>query len=239
MKKSLALMFVLAFVAAAPVMADEISHSNTYGPTGVAFAGLAVPLLKFDPGLGTLTKVTLELDANTDSGSIKWDNEASIPSDIVMGIGAEVTATAPLGLIALTAIPLQSGSGTVAADNDGAADFLGTDSFGITGGSGNDSDSDFTQSSLATFIATFAGETFDTTVDSVVSTYLYTTGGYGPIDSVPGMTDGTITVTYEYVPEPATMSLLAVGAVALLRRRRNPRPSVPKRFDNAPAACRL
>ena len=213
-------LFVLALVAASPVMADTISFSNTYGPTGVAFSGLTVPLLKFDPALGTLEKVTLQLDAATDSGSMAWDNEAANVSAVTLGIGAEVTATAPLSLITVVATPLQEGSGTVDPDNDGAADFIGTDAFAVTGGSGTDMDSGFTTTSLATFIATFVGETFDATVDSVVSTDLSTVGGYGPIDPVPGLTNGTITVTYEYTPEPATMSLMGMGALALIRRKR-------------------
>lgn len=213
---------LLVAAAASPAMgALTVSYSNTYGPTGVAFSGLAVPLPKFDTSLGPLTKVTLELDANTDSGSIGWDNEAAITTDVTLGIGAKVTASAPLSLIVVTAIPLQLGSATgIAADNDGTADFIGTDSFTVTGGMGTDSDADFTTSSLATFEATFVGETFDTTIDSVVENYLSTSGGYGPFNPVPGMTDGTITVTYEYIPEPATLGLLSLGALALLRRRR-------------------
>ena len=31
---------------------------------------------------------------------------------------------------------------------------------------------------------------------------------------------GDVTVIYNYIPEPATMSLLGIGALALIRRRR-------------------
>ncbi|MBL7133487.1 MAG: choice-of-anchor E domain-containing protein [Phycisphaerae bacterium] len=181
-----------------------------------------VALDKFDPALGTLTKVTIKLEATTDSGTIDWDNEAAIPTDVTLGIGAEVTATAPL-LAALVAVPLQLGSATgVAADNDGAADFIGTDSFSVTGGSGSDDDEDFTTNpaDFPTFTAGFVGDTFDTTIDSVVTNYLSTTGGFGPIQQTPGQAYGTITVTYHYIPEPATLSLLALSGLGLLLRRK-------------------
>jgi hypothetical protein len=195
----------------------------------VAFSGLTVPLLKFDPGLGTLTQVTLQLGASTDSGSMAWDNEAGVSSDVTLGIGADLTATAPLSLIVLGATPRQVGSGTVDADNDDFADFIGTDAFAVTGGSGSDSDVGFTTSSLSTFVSTFAGETFDTTLDSSVDTFLSTTGGFGPIDPVPGVTYGTVTVTYEYVvPEPGTLILMVMGilltcASPLMKRRSSQR----------------
>ena len=119
------------------------------------------------------------------------------------------------------AVPLQSGSAVdIAADEaaDGPGDFLGPDSFAVTGGSGNDSDSNTLFSGFGLYIGT---GTFSTTISSVVETYLSTTGGYGPINPLPGSFDGTVEVIYDYtVPEPATMSLLALGGLAVLRRRR-------------------
>ncbi len=205
--------------------AATISFDDTYGPVAVPSTTITVPLPKFDPTLGTLTKVTLTLDAETSAGTISWDNEAPVASDITLGIGAEVTATAPSALTAV-AVPLQTDSGQTDADNDGAADFLGTDAFAVTGGSGSDSDMDMSTlpATLALYTATFLGETFDTTIDSAVETFLSTSGGFGPIDPVPGITEGMVTVTYEYVPipEPATFTLAGIGclALALLARRR-------------------
>jgi hypothetical protein len=178
-------------------------------------------LPQFDPALGTLLSVQLTLDADAFAGAIDWDNEAGIPTDVTLGIGAEVTAIGLAGLSVIS-IPLQIGSALgIAADNDGAADFLGTDSFSVAGGVGNDVDSSTLFSGFGAYIGL---GTFDTTVGAVVQNFLSTTGGFGPIQQTPGQTSGTVSVTYNFtpIPEPGTGLLLTAGLVALgIKRRRS------------------
>ncbi len=201
-----------------------ISFNNTFGPVAVPLASTALaPLSLFDPALGTLTQVDLMLDADALAGQISWDNEAAIPTDVTLGIGAEVTITTTFGN-SVVAVPLQLGSALgVAADNDAAADFVGTDSFSVVGGIGNDADNVVLTAALD--LANYTGiGTFGIDVAAIVTNFLSTTGGFGPIMQTPGQTEGTVTVTYQFIPipEPTTASLLSLGLVgiAAVRRRR-------------------
>lgn len=212
-------------LSASSAWAASISFSSPYGPDSVGSAPTSVSLSKFDPSLGTLLSVTLELDATADSGTIVWDNEAGVASTVTLGIGATVTANAPAALT-VVAVPLQVGNGSVDASNDVGADFVGSDSFTVTGNVGVDSDSATLNSGLAPYIAAFLGDSFNVTVGSTIQTFLSTSGGFGPIDTTPGATSGLITVTYEYqpVPEPASVVLGLFGvaglALAVARRRK-------------------
>lgn len=207
--------------------ADTISFDAPFGPSPVASPTTSISLPKFDPALGTLTMVELILDAETSAGSIGFDNEAGVGSDVTLGIGAEVTATAPSALTAV-AVPLQTDDGTVDPDNDGAADFIGSDAFEVVGGSGTDNDSDSSTAApvLAAYTATFLGELFDTDIDSVAETFLSSTGGFGPIDPTPGVFEGTVEVIYTFtpIPEPSTLVLAGCGLLAMgwfgIRRKR-------------------
>ncbi len=197
----LALAALLAlFAQGQPAYAAAISFADTYGPLAVPFpASPLATLSQFDPALGTLTKVTLTLDANTSGGTIAWDNEATAVTDVTLGIGAKVTAVGLAGITAV-AIPLQIDSAVgIAADNDAAADFVGTDSFSVVGGSGSDSGTGMLTAGFGVYIGL---GTFDVTISASVQNFLSTTGGFGPISQSAGITDGTVTVTYEFTPPP-------------------------------------
>ncbi len=218
-KSALGICATLLF-GAATSHAATISFNNAFGPVGVPLALTAMaPLSLFDPALGTLTEVKLTLDADAFAGSIDWDNEAGIPTDVTLGIGAEVTITTAFGN-SVVAIPLQLGSALgIAADNDAAADFVGTDSFSVAGGIGNDVQNATLTAALD--LANYTGlGTFGIDVEAVVQNFLSTTGGFGPIQQTPGSTDGTATVTYTFIPEPTTALLLGSGLLAIALRRR-------------------
>ena len=89
------------------------------------------------------------------------------------------------------------------------------------GGTENDSDFGFIGSAYFTTGVGFEGTgTYDIDIDvDTWSTY----GGAGGVEYAvtPPTTSGSVEVVYTYfVPEPGTMALLALGGLALLRRRK-------------------
>jgi hypothetical protein len=192
------LLVLLLFTSTAG--AETTSFVDTYGPVVTPFSASSLMTLpQFDPSLGTLTKVTLTLDVDASAGSIDWDNEMPLPTDITLGIGAEVTALTQFGT-SVVAIPMQLGTATgIAADNDAGADYVGSDAFSVDSGVGND-----VQSSVLTLsldMAPYIGiGTFDVTIGTVVQNLIITTDGDGPFQQTPGRTEGVVTVAYEYTP---------------------------------------
>jgi hypothetical protein len=215
-------MAVVLTSAMATANAVPFTYSDTYGSitVGSAAGWAGVSLAKFDPSLGTLTKVTLTLDSNTSPSVIGWDNEAGIASDVTLGIGTKVTINA-FSIQAVTTMPLQTGLASVTADNDGwPPDYGGSDAFLFIGGSGSNSNSN--SSTDAGVLALFTGVgTFDVWLSSSISTLVSTTTGWGSSITVAGQTSGTISITYEDIPipEPATVTLLGLSGVVLIMKR--------------------
>jgi len=219
------LVCVLTVIAATSPAGASLfkSYDVLYGPENVPDAGTTVSLSQFDEAtFGTLLSVTLTLDAEASAGSITWDNESALLTDVDLGIGGEVTATAPSALTLVT-LPMQEGSGTgIAADEAGESpdpDFAGPDSFSVTGGTGTDSKFD-TLTPPADLTPYKGTGTFDVLIKSGLETDVHTSGGNGEIQYSNGKTSGTVTVTYEYLPEPATLALLGIGGLGMLIRRR-------------------
>lgn len=178
-----------------------------------------VELNQFDDngGLHELCKVTIEI-TGTISADVTAENNSQIPGDMGVNltgfvniIGHGLDATANIFLVTPTVA-------VTATDNGGIPNGMGTDfnDFGTV--SDTDSDDDM----LTTGLAAFVGG----------GTLLFDVAGSGGF-SITGVTDstqdvsnfgasGTAKVTYEYkiVPEPASMALLGLGGLAVLRRRK-------------------
>lgn len=216
--KTMAICLLVAFSSSA--IADSITYEVDILTTDIG-NGSTVNLPQFDPSdpaLGpTLISIVLQLDATALNGTIIWDNESEALTDVTLGIGATVTATGP-DSFALVAIPLQTGQAyDVPADNDGyPPDYAGDDSFAVSTGTGSDSDSD-NPTDFTPYIGT---GTFSVNIASSVKTNTETDGGDGMTQTTAGDYYGKVKVTYTYVPEPATLSLLGAGAVLLYRRKR-------------------
>jgi PEP-CTERM motif len=206
--------------SAACADAATVSFFQNFGPTSIGSPLFSVTLPKFNPALGTLTKVTLTLDGQTSGSTLEFDNEAGVGGTVGLQIGTTITANSSF-LSALVATPAQSTSGSVVADDDGAPDYLGGDALVLTGGSG--SDSDFNSSTSAPVLASVTGPgTINVDLTNSIFTSTTTSGIFGPSIPNAGSFSGTVTVEYEYnlVPEPSSALLGALGLLALMRRRR-------------------
>ncbi|MCP4593893.1 MAG: PEP-CTERM sorting domain-containing protein [bacterium] len=173
-------------------------------------------LSKFDDlgGTLTLTKVTLYIDALVGS-SLTAENDSQLPAPLFQAsLTGLVTATSPD--LSVSAAMADNWPISLAASNGLAGEGTDFHDFGYLSKSDTDSDQIATPTDLSFYVG--AGNFFDVDIDG--------TAGWG----FSGTTDATLTVadlgaegivkvTYEYVPEPTSLALLAAGGLFLRRRR--------------------
>ena len=173
---------------------------------------------QFDPALGTLLSVTLTIAADA-SADVIGDNESGSAASFTASLSGSVAGTIPVGGLDATAVlNMSAGPVEVDADNDVAADFIGTDANDFGTLADTDSDSDSATTGLTPFIGlgTLAGTIADNQVWGV-------SGGGDAVTQVLNSRSTTVwTVTYEFepVPEPSTALLGLVGVLGLVCRRR-------------------
>ncbi len=178
--------------------------------------------------IGDLLSIEVSLDMETSGGVLIMDNDSPNPAHVNAHIGAHGDiSSVDVALLKCPFIPVV---GTVTAETiqaydlapnvgDGANDFdpSAPDGAQLNGGLASDSDNGFV---CNTFWAGYVGPgTFDVLAE--VSQFF----DYGAVSGVeigytPVSASGQVTVVYNYVPEPGTLSLLAIGAFGLIRRRK-------------------
>jgi hypothetical protein len=208
---------VLATAANAATVSYDASTSNLAPDWATT---LMLP--KFDPALGTLTKVTLKLVGKVD-GSVKAENtSASSPASATLKLGAEIMASVAGAALSVKVEPFD-GAIVPLSVFDGTLDFGGTSGTSFTSSAEEDGEV-FTFANLGTFIGPGLVD-IDVSADGTSSA----TGGSNMVFQFDSLAMGTTTITYTYdapaptpIPLPATLPLLvgSLFGVALLRRRK-------------------
>ncbi|MCC7409271.1 MAG: choice-of-anchor E domain-containing protein [Phycisphaeraceae bacterium] len=213
----LALLSVL--VVAGVAQAAVISYSDTIALQRTNFnENLSVS--QFDPSLGVLTQVKLTFtgDLLAQAGYEYIDVgpsyvgiiDYSITQDLEITQGAETYLTLSNNVVDALDVP-------ALLSFDGVLDFAGASGY---------TDPGVAQGDIQVYVLTNPGDLAPFiglgTTDYYVAAALASSSISGP-NGLVAMTSSyagaSLTVEYTYIPEPATLGLLALGGLALIRRR--------------------
>lgn len=217
---------IVVAVSGAAARADIITQTVPFGPEIPNFDE-TLTFEQFHGNLADLISVHVQFDMSISGGLLVVDNDAPTPAVVDVQLGAEGDLSSlDVALLDLTFQPV-TGTVTLATGamfnlgpqvGDGTNDFDPTPPDGATHVGGVDSDTGMGFINPV-FFAQYVGAG---TYDILVSTdQLLDYGSVSGVEVafVPVSAEGTVTITYEYVPEPATAGLLSLSLLALRKRR--------------------
>lgn len=231
-KKIIGLAIVALVVSATAVNAGVITQTIPF--SGTPSYSSTLTFNKFDNQGGTLTlqSVFVSVNLNANGGALRLDNDATTPASGSVEFGAEASISSSVSMIdagfmqifQAGDIKATGGAGVSLGADDGDAEVGGTPFFSYAGtdygnyAGGAVSDGDFGNVNSLVFGQYIGTGTFTVTVNtSQVANYGSLGGVFAQID--PLTTSGSFTVEYNYIPEPATAALLAIGGLLFVRRR--------------------
>jgi hypothetical protein len=224
MTKSFLFIFAVALFVTAGLASAQIEYfSGTPSMSG------SLTFDQFDESVGTLTSIQVILYLQTSGGRLTLDNDSEESASGTFEFGASGSITSEdVGLTnsSLIAIP-----GTVSAYHSQAFSLSGNvgdgdDDYDPTAPDGLQYDGGIVTNSKSGFVGESAWDAYKGTgtynIDYSITQWL-NYGGFGGIEYAvnPVSASGYVEVIYAYdpIPEPATITLLAIGALALLKRK--------------------
>ena len=221
---------VLVTLLVSTSLASAVTITQTETFSGTPNLTQTLTFDEFDDQGGALTLLSVEVSVllNVQGGALILDNdgEQAAAGSYEFGAKGDISST-DVSLLdsafqPVTAEVQASTDGAFSLDanvGDGANDFDPTPPDGLQISGLSQSDSDFGFISTTLFSQYIGTGTFDVDADVIQWSDF---GGVSGIEwaVTPVTANGNVTVVYNYVPEPATMSLLAIGGLAVLRRRR-------------------
>jgi hypothetical protein len=229
-KKFLIFFAAALFVTAVPAFALTITQTKNF--SGIPNMNGSLNFNQFNNSGGlTLTSIQVSLALQTNGGQLTLDNDSNSPASGTFQFGAKGNISSTDVTLLNTIfqpVPgevnaIYSSAFSLAANTgDGPGDYDPTPPDGLlyNGGTINNSKSDYITSAVwTTGTKGFIGAgTYN--INYSVSQWL----DYGSIGGIeyavnPVNASGDVTVIYNYVPEPATITLLCTGLVFLLKRK--------------------